>query len=96
MGTPNFARPSNASKYFVVLTSREENYSKCNECGEKHWEYDDEYVCSEGEPCPHCGSTDIEHGEETCYPDEWEADDLIENLGYAIEKIGGTKAYGIF
>lgn len=31
MGTSNFARPENASKYFVVLTNNEEKFVKCEE-----------------------------------------------------------------
>lgn len=90
MGAPNFASPSNASKYYVVLTGSDENKSTCNECGEEHWEWEDEYVCSEGEPCTHCGSTDIVHEEEYRYPDDWAYDDLVSNIGYEVERLGGT------
>ena len=90
MSTPNFARPSNASKYYVVLTGYEENKSHCNECGEEHWEYEEEYVCSEGEPCTHCGSTDVIHEEEYRYPDDWAYDDLVGNIGSRVKELGGT------
>lgn len=90
MGTTNFASPSNASKYYVVLTGQEEKKSVCNECGEEHFEWSEEYV-GEDEKCLNCGSTDVRYEEEYVYPEDFEYDDLISNLGYEIERIGGTK-----
>lgn len=91
MGTPNFARPSNASKYFVVLTDREVEQRKCKECGEKHKDW--EYNLSELTECQMegCNGKLGKIKTKIHVPDSWEADDLIENLGYAIEEIGGTK-----
>lgn len=91
MSTPNFARPSNASKYFVVLTGREENKSVCNECGDEHYEWEEDYICSEGEPCANCGSIDIKHEEEYRQPEQFEYDDLIDNIGHDIKENGGIK-----
>lgn len=81
MGASNFARPENASKYFVVLTNTEEKFVKCEECESKYYEYDEQY--EETEECKHCLdclSEDLEWGEEDRYPDEWEADDLKTNI----------------
>lgn len=104
MGTPNFARPSNASKYFVVLASREENQKVCPECGAKHpdWEFD----LADVNFCLECDTdlTEVEITSEYVYPDEWECDDLISNIGYSIkeqggieenERIGNDRSYGI-
>jgi transcription initiation factor TFIIIB Brf1 subunit/transcription initiation factor TFIIB len=88
MGTSNFAHPSNASKYFVVLTNREEEYKECEECNEKHYAYD--YNLEETTECYDCGvelPTEIET--ETQSPHEFEYDDLKTNLGDSIEEIGG-------
>lgn len=91
MATPNFARPSNASKYFVVLTGREEKYIECPECEKKHYEW--EHTLEELKECYLCNEdlTNEVIQEEYVYPDSYESDDLIENLGYEIERIGGTK-----
>lgn len=90
MATPNFASPSNASKYFVVLTSREVKRRKCKNCGQKHydWEYED---LSKLNNCDSCEGKLGKIKEKVEYPNEWEADDLIENLGYEIKALGGTK-----
>lgn len=91
MGTPNFARPSNASKYFVVFTGQEVKYKECPECENKH--YDWEYTLEELKECDLCDhdlqGEDIQ--EEYVYPESYECDDLIENLGYEIKALGGTK-----
>lgn len=91
MGTPNFARPNNASKYFVVLTNREETFKECPDCGHKHRDW--EYTLEELNECDMCSESlvDAEIETETVYPDEWEVDDLIENIGYEIKEQGGTK-----
>jgi hypothetical protein len=91
MGTPNFASPSNASKYFVVLTNREEEVKTCPECDAKHHEW--EYDLDEVKECFNCHEdiTDVETETETIYPDEYECDDLIGNIGYEIKEQGGVK-----
>ena len=91
MATPNFARPSNASKYFVVLTGREEKYKECPECKNKHYEW--EHTLEDLKECDLCeedlSNEDIQ--EEYVYPESYEFDELIENLGYEIKALGGTK-----
>lgn len=81
MGASNFARPENASKYFVVLTNTEEKFVKCEECGSKYYVYDDQYEeTKECGYCLDCLSEDLEWGEEYRSPDEWEIDDLKNNI----------------
>lgn len=89
MGTPNFASPSNASKYFVVLTNREENYKECPECGELHYEGD--YSLEELNECTSCKTSmdEVQIESQTIAPDTWECQDLIDNIGNEIEAIGG-------
>ena len=90
MGTPNFARPSNASKYFVVLTGENVEYKECPECENKH--YDWEHTLEELKECDLCKEDlqgeDIQ--EEYRMPEDFEYDDLISNLGYEIKALGGT------
>lgn len=40
MGASNFAR-GNTSKVFAVLMNTEEKYSKCSECDEKNFEWEE-------------------------------------------------------
>lgn len=69
------ARPRNASKYFVVLTNREEEYKKCEECNEMHYSYD--YNLKETTKCYDCGvELPDEIETEIQYPDEFEYQDL--------------------
>ena len=74
MGTSNFAR-GNTSKVFAVLMDVEEKFSKCGECDEKFWEWEEDYV-EVGGTCS-CGSTDIEHNTEYRSAEDFEYDDLI-------------------
>lgn len=89
MATPNFARPQNASKFFVVLTNREEEYKECTNCNEKHYAYD--YNLETTDECTECEAklpTEIET--ETQAPHEFEYKDLKDNLGSDIAELGGT------
>lgn len=85
MGTPNFASPSNAKNYYVVLTDREENFKECPDCGHKHYELD------ELKECDMCSESlvDVEIETETVYPDDFEYDDLKDNIFHDIKTIGG-------
>ena len=91
MSTPNFASPSNASKYYVVLTGYNENFAECNDCGDKYWEYEEEYENMEATKKCECGSDDLNFDEEYRMPEDFAYDDLIDNLGYEIKALGGTK-----
>lgn len=90
MGASNFASLNNASKYFVVLTDREEKVVKCNDCEVQAFEYDDEYqTAEETKCCWNCTSQDISWETETVSPESYEIDDLTENLRSAFnEKFG--------
>jgi hypothetical protein len=52
----------------------EEKFSKCGECDEKFWEWEEDYV-EVGGTCS-CGSTDIEHDTEYRSAENYEYDDL--------------------
>lgn len=80
MGTPNFASPSNASKYFVVLTNREEEFKQCPECNAKYYEWEEDL--KDLHYCKEC-DTDITYTEiesETIYPEHWECEEFIANI----------------
>lgn len=87
MGAPNFAHPTNASKYFVVLTNREVKYKKCKSCDEKHydWAFDLDKLTN----CNNCNSKKLKLKAKTEAPDEFEYDDLKSNIGYSMKEIGG-------
>lgn len=89
MGTPNFAKPSNASKYYAVLTNQEVEVKECPECGHQHPDW--EYSLKELAQCETCKSdlTEVEVTTEVQVPDSWECEDFINNIGEAIEAIGG-------
>jgi len=89
MGTPNFARPSNASKYYAVLTNQEVKVKECPDCGHQHPEWD--YNLKTLSQCDHCEGdlSEVEVTTEVRVPDSWECDDFIHNIGYEIEGIGG-------
>lgn len=91
MSTPNFASPSNASKYYVVLTGHDQEYIECPECENKH--YDWEHTLEKLKTCDLCNEdlTSEEIQEEYKMPEDFEADDLISNLGYEIKALGGIK-----
>lgn len=77
MGASNFAR-GNTSKVFAVLMNTEEKYSKCNECEEKNFEWEENYIEVDG-ACS-CGCSDIEHDTEYRAVESWEVDDFKEYL----------------
>ena len=61
MGTSNFSRLKNASKYYTIFMNVEEKYVECNECDEKFYEYEPEYETAESELyCGKCGSDAID------------------------------------
>lgn len=91
MGTSNFARLNNATKYFTVLMNVEEKYVKCNECNEKFYEYEPEYETAESEHyCGKCGSDAIEFKEDERSIEDWEVEDFKSYFKEQLEKIGGT------
>lgn len=91
MGTSNFARLDNATKYFIVLMNVEEKYVECNECNEKFYEYEPEYETAESEHyCGKCGSDAIEFKEDERSREDWEVEDFKSYFKEQLEKIGGT------
>lgn len=92
MGTPNFSKPSNAKNYYVVLTNREEEVKTCPECGAKHadWEFDlkDTNFCQECE----YDLTEVETETEYIVPEDFEYEDLKDNILHDIKAIGGYES----
>ena len=90
MGTSNFSRLNNASKYYTIFMNVEEKYVECNECNEKFYEYEPEYETAESElVCSKCGSDAIEFKEEYRSPESWEIDDWKSYFGECLINIGG-------
>ena len=90
MGTSNFSRLNNASKYYTIFMDVEEKYIECNECNEKFYEYEPEYETAESEHyCGKCGSDAIEFKEEYRSPESWEIDDWKSYFGECLINIGG-------
>ena len=90
MGTSNFSRLNNASKYYTVFMNVEEKYVECNECNEKFYEYEPEYETAESEHyCGKCGSDAIEFKEEDRSLESWEIDDWKSYFGECLINIGG-------
>ena len=89
MGASNFAR-GNTSKVFAVLMNTEEKFSKCEECDEQIFEYQEGYI-EEGESCE-CGCTEVEHDTEYRAVESWEVSEFYSYLKErAEEKVKGTK-----
>ena len=90
MGTSNFSRLKNASKYYTIFMNVEEKYVECNECDEKFYEYEPEYETAESELyCGKCGSDAIEFKEEDRSLESWEIDDWESYFRECLENIGG-------
>ena len=90
MGTSNFSRLNNASKYYTIFMNVEEKYVECNECDEKFYEYEPEYETAESEHyCGKCGSDAIEFKEEDRSLESWEIDDWKSYFGECLINIGG-------
>jgi len=94
MGASNFAR-CNTSKYFVVLTNVDEKFSECSECGNKHWEWEENYVEEGDKDCPDCDNKDcITHGEESRSPEEWEINDFKSNVIESLSQLSEYRSGG--
>lgn len=90
MGTSNFSRLNNASKYYTVFMDVEEKYVECNECNEKFYEYEPEYETAESElVCSKCGSDAIEFKEEYRSVESWEVDDWKSYFKECLKNVGG-------
>ena len=90
MGTSNFSRLNNASKYYTIFMGTEEKYVECHECNEKFYEYESEYETAESELCcSKCGSDAIEFKEEYRSVESWEIDDWKSYFRECLENVGG-------
>jgi hypothetical protein len=86
MGASNFSR-GNTSRVYAVLMDIEESYSRCTECSEKHFQWEENYVEEGYKDCPDCGSTDcIEHSEEYRCSEQYEYDDFKKYLQEVAEE----------
>jgi hypothetical protein len=90
MGASNFAR-GNTSKVFAVLMDTKEKFSKCNECNEKSWEWEEDYV-EVGGTCS-CGSTDVEHDTEYRSCEDFEYNDFVYDLRETAERKASKQVY---
>lgn len=92
MGVSNFAR-SNASKVFAVLMDTEEKYSKCSECDNQQWEWEEGYIEEENQNCPNCDCKGcIRHDTEYRNCEDFEVNDLKSYISeLAQEKKGNFK-----
>ena len=80
MGTSNFSRLNNASKYYTIFMNVEE----------KFYEYEPEYETAESEHyCGKCGSDAIEFKEEDRSLESWEIDDWKSCFRECLENAGG-------
>ena len=90
MGTSNFSRLKNASKYYTIFMNVEEKYVECNECDGKFYEYEPEYETAESELyCGKCGSDAIEFKEEDRSLESWEINNWESYFRECLENIGG-------
>ena len=90
MGTSNFSRLKNASKYYTIFMNVEEKYVECYECDENFYEFEPEYKTAESELyCGKCGSDAIEFKEEYRSLESWEVDDWESYFRECLENIGG-------
>lgn len=93
MGASNFS-VGNASKVFAVLMNTEEKYSECSECGEKHWEWEENYVEEGDKDCPDCDCTDcIVHDTEYRSCEDFEVDDLKSYINELAQQKQGKFRY---
>lgn len=90
MGTSNFSRLNNASKYYTVFMDVKEKFVKCEECETHFLEWESEYEEIENTKCcTNCKSSDLTFDEEYRSPESWEIDDwksyffreCLENVG---------------
>lgn len=90
MGTSNFSRLNNASKYYTVFMDIKEKFVKCNECDTKFLEWESEYEeIEETKCCTNCNSSDLTFDEEYRSPESWEIDDWESYFGECLINVGG-------
>lgn len=88
MGTSNFYN-KNANRVYAVCMPVEEKFSKCKECGEKAFEWEEGYESEETTTCSVCGTEDsIEHDTESVSNDSYE-----EDVEYFKERLAESEFY---
>lgn len=90
MGTSNFSRLNNASKYYTVFMDVKEKFVKCEECETHFLEWESEYEEIENTKCcTNCKSSDLTFDEEYRSPESWEIDDWKSYFRECLENVGG-------
>ncbi len=90
MGTSNFSRLKNASKYYTVFMNVEEKFVKCDECDTKFLEWESEFEeIEETKCCSNCKSSNLTFNEEYRGLESWEIDDWESYFRECLENIGG-------
>ena len=91
MGTSNFSRLKNASKYYTIFMDIKEKFVKCDECDTKFLEWESEYEEIESTKCcTNCKSSDLTFDEEYRSLESWEIDDWKSYFRECLENVGGT------
>lgn len=90
MGTSNFSRLNNASKYYTIFMDIKEKFVKCDECDTKFLEWESEYEEIESTKCcTNCKSSDLTFDEEYRRLESWEIYDWKLYFREHLEDIGG-------
>lgn len=90
MGTSNFSRLNNASKYYTIFMDVKEKFVKCDECDTKFLEWESEYEEIENTKCcTNCNSSNLTFDEEYRSVESWEVDDWKSYFGECLINIGG-------
>ena len=90
MGTSNFSRLKNASKYYTIFMNVEEKFVKCNECNTKFVEWESEYEEIENTKCcTNCNSSNLTFDEEYRSLESWEIKDWESYFRECLENARG-------
>lgn len=90
MGTSNFSRLNNASKYYTIFMDVKEKFVKCEECETHFLEWESEYEEIENTKCcTNCKSSDLIFDEEYRSLEYWEIDDWKSYFRECLENVGG-------
>ena len=90
MGTSNFSRLNNASKYYTVFMNVKEKFVKCDECDTKFFEWESEYEEIENTKCcTNCNSSNLTFDEEYRSLESWEIEDWESYFRECLENVGG-------
>lgn len=94
MGASNFYN-KNANRVYAVGMSEEVKYSKCSECDEKIYEYEEGYVPEGTTTCPECGAEEsVKHDTEYRSLESYEWDDLKSYITDTLAEVDGYQDGG--